>query len=125
MEHLVEYSAPDIHVLHVMVDLTLYVVCWLSCSGGHEEDSVFKGYKTRDRRKPHVVAADQQAADFLAQQLGETNAEGGPMSEGGGDSDGEMLGATAPSGPPGAIFDDDQFFGECTGNRLLRCCTQK
>jgi hypothetical protein len=38
----------------------------LCCAaGGGEVDSVFKGYISRDRRKPHIVEADRAAAQLL------------------------------------------------------------
>ncbi|KIY93666.1 hypothetical protein MNEG_14296 [Monoraphidium neglectum] len=76
---------------------------------GAEEESVFKGYKSRNRRKHDVIAADQAAAALVTTLQRRAAAAGG----GGGGCEGDGGGGGEGEGvlPGGAdLFEDDQFF---------------
>ncbi len=96
--------------LLVMVPALLYARC--QPDANNEMVSVFKGYKTHDRRKPHVRAADMAAEEYLRQQEADraaTAAAGGseaPAAAGeaadagaGGGEEGEGLGEELFSKP--------------------------
>ena len=86
---------------------------------------MFKGYKSRSRRKGHVVAADEEAERLVARLQREAVAGGG--GGGGGDEDGGGGEVTLGALPGGAdLFADDAFFGgwpaACEGWGVFLLC---
>ncbi|WIA35287.1 hypothetical protein OEZ86_003745 [Tetradesmus obliquus] len=71
--------------------------------GGGEVDSVFKGYISRDRRKPHIVEADRAAEQLLRQARAAGAASGAEETEAEPDDDAAAAAAGAEGDLPAEL----------------------